>query len=289
MDSADYAWRWVVPIVFLMCLSAVGWSFRYWQKHKASDEDFSDTFGVVATMWCTGIAAPEERARQRWLAVWRLLVFLYMASIQIAVYFVLPFRIVYTFFTMWNYHWQIVYFGVAAAASFLHLRGRGGPGPTLRAAMQVLFHVALPMSILVSIVLWCVLMPEALSRGAGSEVFTFFSYNQHALNTVFLLVEFGVSRMVVPMHRMVFMLVWASTYCVFVWIQFIFTHFWPYFFLELTPAGLFWYPMILALHAGLFAAVALLSARKRRRLRASEGLVTSNGGCTAAAVSAAGR
>ncbi|CAE8688163.1 unnamed protein product [Polarella glacialis] len=180
------------------------------------------------------------------------------------------------FYTVWNYHWQILFWACATTASastILHGTAEL-PGtarieylsPRFRTVLGILFEVSLPMTFFVSIVLWGVLAPVAAENGKGWQVFTFYSYNQHALNTLCTLVEFCINRLLIVRHHMILVLVWSSIYCVFSWIQHAFTDFWPYFFLQLNFAALFWYALLLLLHVALFSAAVCASDWKRRKI-----------------------
>ena len=63
-----------------------------------------------------------------------------------------------SFFTMWNFLAQLVFFVLATIASWLALYGK--PHVTLELVVAVMFEVCLPSSILVSVVMWAVLAPE---------------------------------------------------------------------------------------------------------------------------------
>ena len=102
------------------------------------------------------------------------------------------------FFTIWNYYLQSVYWAFALVSSVGDLRGWGERSPTwLRTVVHCLFEVALPLSWLVTIVLWGILLPADLMKYHVCHECNFFSYNQHAVNTAVLLVEFGLNDLVV--------------------------------------------------------------------------------------------
>jgi len=138
------------------------------------------------------------------------------------------------------------------------------PSSTLETAVAVLFEVCSPSSILVCIVFWAILAPQC-HRAGGRHCHGFYSLQQHGVNTLMLLMDFLMNRLVVHPSHMCFMLLWVGVYCVFVWLQYFgITGWWPYFFLELNWYALVWYPALLTLHAGVFLICVLLSKCKQR-------------------------
>ena len=95
--------------------------------------------------------------------------------------------------------------------------GRAPPA-WLRTVVHCLFEVA-PASWLVTIVLWGILLPADLMKYHVCHECNFFSYNQHAVNTVVLLVEFGLNDLVVTWHHVGLAVIWSVTYCVFSWVS----------------------------------------------------------------------
>lgn len=172
----------------------------------------------------------------------------------------------FLFFTVWNYCLQAVFWACAACASALTFCSTTGPSAALRRAVHHLVSICVPMSLLVSVVLWCVLAPDALQHHHPSQVFNFYSYNMHAANTLCLLAEFASDRMLLKPGTLVLVLSWTLAYAIFVWVQHTATHFWPYFFLRLdTYAALGWYAALVVLVALAFGVARGLSALKARR------------------------
>ena len=131
-------------------------------------------------------------------------------------------------------------------------------------SVPALLSVCVPTSVLVSIVFWCVLVPGAAMHGYPmSSVLHFTSYNMHAVNTLVLLAEFGLDRMLVPVQHMLLYLLWGVTYTLFEWAIFPSIREWAYPFLRLdTVAAPLWYGGVLAVFLLLFWAVLRLSALK---------------------------
>lgn len=76
------------------------------------------------------------------------------------------------------------------------------------------------MAFLVDIVFWGVLTPLGLGRGLPMhKFFNFYSYNQHALNLVFIVVEFFLNQIPVYKIHVFVVLMWASLYGIFTFIS----------------------------------------------------------------------
>lgn len=231
------------------------------------------SFELAGTRWCDPNSGQRSHChrRQFLLFAWRLLVFVWMLFVQLSQYRRAPAGKILLFFTVWNYHWQILFWGVAAVASAsylfrlrLHEREEESSNICFRKAAQALFEVSLPMAFMVSIVLWSVLMPAAVASGNGKSVFNFYSYNQHALNTIFISVEFCTNRLFVELHHLLLVVAWGSIFSVFTWVQHQYTGMWPYFFMRLNMAAFFWYPAVMAVHVGVYMAAVGASRIKRR-------------------------
>lgn len=279
---------WVLPIVILeliLCFVVVIWIFckdeNRWQPPSRTVHD------ICATIWdhddqrrssllteegtlketddgenavATGLQARNARV----LAIWRTLVFGWMLFVQIHQHLHKRDLGVFLFFTVWNYHLQILFYFLAAMCSVMTVT-KNTPSARLRTCVGSLFEICFPVSILVTIVLWGILAPNVVATGTPeqiADVFGFTSYNQHLSNTICLLIEFGCSRMLVKQSHFLLVAVWAGCYCVFSWIQYPFTGFWAYFFLYLTPWAVLWYMGLILLHYALFSFAAALSRCK---------------------------
>ena len=103
----------------------------------------------------------------------------------------------------------------------------------------------------------------------------------HAANTVLLLVELGVNRLLLATRSLSYLILWSLLYAAFAWAQNALTDFWPYFFLKLdTWWALAWYFTVVALHLVVFALVALLERLKvwARPQLATEASTSANDG-----------
>eukprot|EP00966_Prymnesium_polylepis_P139524 3223913-Prymnesium_polylepis.1 len=136
---------------------------------------------VAGTVWCTGASGPLNQRRQRMLFAWRSFAFLWAVGVLAHMYATvsarrLPWKLMY--YTIWNYHLQLVYWGAAAAASGCWLlRARHGGGADdggaccgLQQLVGGLSAVCTPASVLVSILLWGVLFPHAARHGDYSDL-----------------------------------------------------------------------------------------------------------------------
>lgn len=206
---------------------------------------------------------PEHNTTPRTLlAAARCLVCLWFLSVQLYDYVMMTeeSRVLWSlsFFTVWNYHIQILCFFVLAANSVWTK-----PGPKLRLCGECLFELCLPMSILVSGVLWGLLMPASNNPSAFLD---FSSINQHLVNTVLLLAEFCVNRLLVRIEHVGLVLLWPASWMLYIWIQHAYSDLaWPYFFMELNAIAPVWYGALLVFHVVVYLVMAGLSVLKQRK------------------------
>ncbi|KAJ1624979.1 hypothetical protein T492DRAFT_1042989 [Pavlovales sp. CCMP2436] len=164
-----------------------------------------------------------------------------------------------TYFTIWNLLLQTAYFGIAALAGVVLLvRGPGGAGEHWGARIVYRgFCVCVPCSVYVSLVTWCVLLPQAVQSGNSALVAVLvgpLSWFQHLANTCLLLVDFCANSMLIHSSAVVFLVGWIVAYVVSSWVSFAVLGYWPYFFLVLssnTPVVYFGFAMLAVLLFGL--------------------------------------
>ena len=226
------------------------------------------------TRWCKAGGARRHNRQRAFLFAYRFLVALYQLAVLSALIFgsYHPDALAkkhpafqFLFFTVWNYILQTIFWVVAAATSAAALCSASGPSALLRCATHSLLSVCLPMSLLVSVVLWTVLFPDAIRKHRPEVDLNFFSYSMHALNTLLLFFEFFLDRMLLQRAALGLLLSWALLYAAFSWVQNAFTGLWPYFFLRLDSwAALPWYAAVAALNLVFWAVVRLLSVCKAR-------------------------
>lgn len=256
----------VIGIGFLLLVVALARSIYQRRKHFSTSPS---VLAVCGTRWCR-LSGKPSRARSM-LFGFRLCV----AAWQIVVFgsFILrkvtseepTWAFVLLFYTIWNYLLQTVWWLAATGACLASFHGVG-PSARLRHFVHLVLSVCMPASILVTVVLWCVLLPEDISRGKQSRELNFDSYNMHAVNTACLLVECSVNRMLLHRNALPVLLAWQCLYCAFAWAQHAETNFWPYFFMALdTWQAVGWYLAMFCLHLLAYGVVALLSRAKSRR------------------------
>eukprot|EP00967_Tisochrysis_lutea_P055069 scaffold69056_cov37-Tisochrysis_lutea.AAC.2 len=211
-----------------------------------------------------------------------------------------------SFFTVWNYELQIVLWIVALGSSLLYRQVQpqdvrdirqveavdwgplfaereGGASHVHRLnrlssgvawAHHLLLSVCLPSAVLVSIVLWTILYPADLAKGHGDRELNFASFNQHAINTALLLLDFSANQLLVTAQLLYLSLAWACAYVVFTWIEHIWTGIWPYFFLDLSGwMAIVWYGLLVLTYAIVFFAVVAASHLKARAFGLTPGRI----------------
>jgi len=208
-----------------------------------------------------------------WLPVWssvpplalfifRTIAFLYNLSVQIGGFFVFDIGQL-QYFTIWNYCLLVLFFGMGAVVSGLACFAKSNPDdpPNLfHKFFIVTYQICLTLVVIVDTVLWGILYP--LAKKANEDhpgsfdmyiILNFFSYNQHGINFVWLLIEFLLNDLpFFPVHVFC-VLLWAACYAIFAWIFNSFTDWWAYPFLETrVPESPLWYIGLLAIHVIIF-------------------------------------
>ena len=242
----------------LTCFAAIAFHRRLSGLHAPSART------LTGTRWCN-IGRTRKWPRPA-LLVFRLSVFLWQSAVlgTLIAYKYPSFR-EFAFYTVWNYILQTGWWLSAVAVSGCSIASVQPPRWMCEIS-YVLFSVSMPASMLVSIVMWTILAPHDIAHGRAPADINFFSFNMHAANTVLLLAEFAVNRVLIGSDALVYLVCWMCCYCAFTWIFEAFEHWWPYFFCDLsTWAALGWYTALLLLHLVAFA-VAILFSRTKARL-----------------------
>lgn len=250
---------WVLPVLaFELVLVIIG-ATLYYRRARNDKEGNESCLPKVPT-----------RRAQIGLFTFRLLTFLWMLIVQVSQYnWASSARPLY-FFTVWNYHLQLIFFGLAALISGVPscgARSEDASQSMLFRVVHVLFEVSLPTSVLVSMLLWGVLAPFAVQSGDAHAIqlcFDFYSYNQHLANTFLLFIDFIFNEYLVRKDHLVFMLAWAIVYCVFTWIHYPFTGIMPYFFMSLNEWAPMWYTAIVLLTGALYCLALVASSHKKK-------------------------
>ena len=266
-------------ITLLVLAGLVALRLLYTSRHALGTTPSS--LAVTGTRWCRPGEWSGRGVRRRAalfafrfaIAVWQLGVFTSLivkhATGASPRHWWLPVYYQLFFFTVWNYMLQGVFWTAAATASAASLLSASGPSAMLRRLVHRLLSVCLPMSVLVSVVLWAVLFPQTLRDHDPHEDLNFYSYNMHAANTLLLLTEGAVDRLLLGGFSLVLCLTWALTFAVFSFVVHAHTGFWPYFFMDLsTYAALYWYPIVVLVIVLAWGLVALLSRCKAARMPA---------------------
>eukprot|EP00850_Spirogloea_muscicola_P003550 SM000014S00338 [mRNA] locus=s14:742159:744047:- [translate_table: standard] len=137
-------------------------------------------------------------------------------------------------------------------------------------ALQILFQLCCAMALLVDLVLWLILFPEAIAAHRTAQILNFISYNMHGLNAVSMAGEFCLNSMRFPWFRFSYMVLWSVGFVLFSWYRHIYNHWWPYPFLDYAdPYAPLWYVGLLAFHFVCFTVWVELSLLKLQRLPCS--------------------
>ena len=151
------------------------------------------------------------------------------------------------FFTVWNFIAFVAFFALGTALSCECCREVGAMRRTpsalhrlAAAAHHLLLEVQLPMSAMITLVVWLVLYPydvlngEPAFRLAGYTNLT--SLTMHVGNFVFMLIEFGLDALHLTPGHFGLVLFWGMLYALFNGLQAYWTHDTVYFFMDFTLA-----------------------------------------------------
>ena len=229
-------------------------------------------FGRVPTV--EAVAGTSSASRSRLLCSFRLAVFAWQLTViashviqRACIQHDPQWPFMFAFFTIWNYLLQTTWWALASMASLAAIWSLGGPASRLRLIVHVLLSVCVPAAILVSVVLWCVLLPVDAMHvpSLAHRELNAFSYNMHAINTLCLLVECALNRMLLHPAALPLLICWACLYMATCWLQQAYTGFWPYFFMSTASwSAVGWYALLILLHVASFGLVALGSRLKAR-------------------------
>lgn len=158
------------------------------------------------------------------------------------------------FFTVWNFIVLTVFFGIGTGLSCTCCRHSAQRGPITRdhriwaGLHRLLFEIELPMTMLVAVVVWFAIYPNAVSVAQQTgdysgqlAVLSLTSITMHALNVVFMLAEFALNGLLVEAWHFGLIVAWASLYGLFNGLQAILTHDTVYFFMDFS---LLWMPVV---------------------------------------------
>jgi len=189
---------------------------------------------LVSNMWGSNMVSPFV------LGVFRIVSFIYLFC-TLTSFLVITTFVNLRFYTTWNYLLLTIYFAIGSWYSlraFIFFKRHGHFHSleeigALGNIFIVLHQLCCTMTILVDIILWGVMLPLLISTGSPTDdIFNFWSYTQHAINFIFVLIEFLFCQL--PWHKLhsLFALIWAGYYIIFSWIYYEFEAVWAYPFLE---------------------------------------------------------
>mmetsp|Transcript_19746 Transcript_19746/g.37143 ORF Transcript_19746/g.37143 Transcript_19746/m.37143 type:complete len:296 (+) Transcript_19746:33-920(+) len=154
-------------------------------------------------------------------------------------------------FTVWSWSLIGLYCLLAAGASILEAIGKSPEGrmaTVFCCATWVLFEVMLPVSCLIFLLVWTVLLPAAYQTyGSSAGLLSLPALAAHNLNFVFMFVETMLNRLCITTYHLVFMFYYGGIYVIFSWLFFAKYHFFFYFFIDWR------YPLVLFGYTGLLS------------------------------------
>lgn len=183
------------------------------------------------------------------------------------------------FFTVWNFIILVAFFALGTALSFSCCRDvamlRETPSASHRlaaAAHHLLLEILLPMSAMITAVVWLILYPYDLyDRNLPTFMLAKYtnltSLTMHGANAVFMLIEFALDALHVTPGHFGLVLGWGMLYALFNGLQAHWTHDTVYFFMDFTLAKTPFVAVgLIFLLVGFFGLACLLSRLKWRLL-----------------------
>ena len=147
------------------------------------------------------------------------------------------------FFTVWNFIALVIFFALGTALScsccrdIALMRPRPSESHRLAAvAHHLLLEVQLPMSAMITMVVWLVLAPyDALTNPSlywYNRYTNLTSLTMHGINFIFMLLEFGLDALHIEAGHVGLVLAWGMLYALFNGLQAYWTHDPVYFFMD---------------------------------------------------------
>mmetsp|Transcript_67276 Transcript_67276/g.157852 ORF Transcript_67276/g.157852 Transcript_67276/m.157852 type:complete len:298 (+) Transcript_67276:48-941(+) len=140
-------------------------------------------------------------------------------------------------FTVWS--WTLIGFYnlLAAFASISDEMGiipaSGSVAKVFCCSAWILFEVLLPVSCLICLLVWSVLLPLAYQTyGNDSGLLSVPALAAHNLNFIFMLTETFLNRLCITSYHLVFMFYYGGLYVIFSWFFFAAYQFFFYFFID---------------------------------------------------------
>ena len=161
---------------------------------------------------------------------------------------------VFATFTVWSWSLIGVYNLMAAFASLLAAMDRIPKGCVARVfccSVWVLYEVMLPVSCLIFLLVWTVLLPLAYrTYHSDAGMLSLPSLAAHNLNFAFMLVETFLNKLCITTYHLFFMFYYGGIYVIFSWIFYYLYSFFFYFFIDWR------YPFVLCGYTGLLGLLA---------------------------------
>lgn len=182
------------------------------------------------------------------------------------------------FFTVWNFIALVIFFALGTALSCSCCRDialmRPRPSESHRIAAvahHLLLEVELPMSAMITLVVWLVLAPYDAAHDPSLYWYARYtnltSLTMHGVNLIFMLLEFGLDALHVEPAHFGLVLAWGMLYALFNGLQAYWTHDTVYFFMDFTLVKTpFVAAALIVLMAAVFGVAVLLSRLKWRVL-----------------------
>ncbi|CAK8994767.1 Uncharacterized protein SCF082_LOCUS4065 [Durusdinium trenchii] len=209
------------------------------------------------------VAEGRDRSRVRALSVFRLCCCLVvLANDGILIFFTREMPLlggwkIFGTFTVWSWTLIGIYMGLAGVASLSHackIKPNKVVVAVLCRFLWLLFEVMLPVSFLIFVVVWLVLLPAAYqTSGTDLGLLSLPALAAHNLNVVFMLIEARLNRLCMTSFHLIFIFYYGALYVIFSWILFGINHNFFYFFIDWRyPVVLIGYTGILSMLAGFF-------------------------------------
>eukprot|EP00435_Cladocopium_sp_Y103_P072031 s43_g39.t1 len=153
--------------------------------------------------------------------------------------------IIFATFTIWSWSLIGLYMALSGLMTLAALVGwkptrPGGCTAMLCRLVWLLFEVMLPVSFLIFLSVWLVLLPVAYqTTGSDMGLLTWPALFCHNLNFLFMFLEALVNRLCITTYHLTFMFYYGASYVIFSWIFFKEYHFFFYFFIDWR------YPLVL--------------------------------------------
>eukprot|EP00056_Hartaetosiga_gracilis_P023051 m.34921 g.34921 ORF g.34921 m.34921 type:complete len:316 (+) comp9966_c2_seq1:33-980(+) len=257
-------------------------------------------FAVKRDWFCWEWVTPQELAGSVFsgpkanfvLMVTRIFCFLFSLIILIIILATATAGQSFEYYTVWNFTLLIVFFLCASVHSVREMfhgwRLSATPNPRFFDKLTViLYHICLTMVLMVDIVLWTILYPQAKkaheehpTRNPNpnpnedddyveccTQFTNFFSVVVHGLNFFMMLSELIQNRIRFSIANCLWLLIWMSSYAIFQWFFALSPNGrWVYFFMDTTTeSAAAWYPGLFILHIVFFFIVFGFSKLKEKR------------------------